>query len=116
MLQVMRIVRRAVTGAVAFAAIATVVAQSNAPVANPVTDVECEGFGRQLERHFAAGDKGFYARAFDSDKVFERLPASQAGATGELEAHRADFKKQFNDFLLARMNQVGSMKFLRLKR
>jgi tetratricopeptide (TPR) repeat protein len=113
-----RFLRPTIIGfAVAISAIAAL-AQSNAPVAAlaPVTDSEGEAFGRQLERHFAAGDKGFYARAFNPNTVFDRAIAGHTAAPAELESYRADFKKQFNDFLFDRINQVGSLKFLRLKR
>ena len=82
----------------------------------PLTEPECETFGRQLERHFAAGDKGYYVRSVDSDSVFEKLIAAHPAAAAELEPQRAEFKKEFNDFLFAKMNQAGSLKFLRIKR
>src|SRR3954467_82565 len=59
----------------------TTFAQSTTPAAPDVPEAECELFGHQLERHFAAGDKGFYARAFDGDGLFERLAAGHGGVT-----------------------------------
>jgi tetratricopeptide (TPR) repeat protein len=88
----------------------------SAPSGIPLTEPECETFGRQLERHFAAGDKGYYVRSFDADRVLDKLIASHPAAAAELEPQRAEFKKQFNDFLFAKMNQTGSLKFLRVKR
>src|SRR5262249_14260786 len=45
-----------------------------------------------------------------------KLIAAHPAAAIELESHRAEFKKQFNDFLFSKMNQAGGLKFLRVKR
>src|SRR5436190_1446110 len=107
---------RALATSLVFLVISTM-AQPNSPSARPLTDAQCEAFGHELEDHFASGDKDFYANSIDADAMLDRIIALHKEFAEEAEAHRADFRKGFNNSLKSRLSvDITSLKCLRVKR
>jgi tetratricopeptide (TPR) repeat protein len=83
--------------------------------AQPLTDAECEEFGRQLESHLVHGDSAFYANAFDLDKLLRRILPDE-DQTNNWQEKLSDFQKHFRDEIIKGVSQAEQSKFLRVRR
>jgi hypothetical protein len=87
-----------------------------AKLAPPLTDTECDAFARDVEEHFAAGDKRFFINAFDVDAMLDRLSSGKGDIADQMRAHRAEFKKGFEAAMNASLSKVRTLKCIHVRR
>lgn len=81
----------------------------------PLTDGECDTFGRELEKHFEDGDKQYFVSMLDFSGLVDRLAPDDGAIHSELRAHYAEFEKGFVTSLSAGIKRIESFKCLRVK-
>jgi hypothetical protein len=81
----------------------------------PLTDADCEQFGRDIQTHFAAHDPGFYVDAFDPGAIFDRAFPKDNNAQDDLYDLKLGTGKGFRESFRQSCQQISAMKFLRVR-